>query len=88
MSKQLSGSAPAEWLRSTDVAQRLGLSPRRVQMMLRAGLLPGMRVGRVWLVPRAALEAHLRSMAWRAQKNVQGDCAQAQEAQSREIRRT
>lgn len=39
-----------------DVARRLGLGRMAVYRMLEEGILPGVRVGRRWIVTRAALE--------------------------------
>jgi len=62
-----------EWLRSEEVARRLKISKRRVQMLFRDGLLPGLRVGRVWRVPRAAFESYLEKLAQSAEKNLRGN---------------
>jgi excisionase family DNA binding protein len=43
-----------------DVAERLALSPFTVANMLRAGTLPGMKVGHLWRVPVADLDAYIR----------------------------
>lgn len=42
---------------AAEAAHRLGVTPQRVGQLLRSGRLPGRRIGRVWLVERAAVEA-------------------------------
>ena len=42
-----------------EVAQMLGISVYTVNRQLRAGELPGVKVGGTWRVQRAALEAQL-----------------------------
>lgn len=40
-----------------DVARVLGVSPRTAQRYLKAGLIPGFRLGaKLWRVPRVKLE--------------------------------
>lgn len=58
-----------ECLRCTDVAQKLGISARRVQKLLRLGLLPGTRLGRTWVIPRPAFEQYLGKLSARAEAN-------------------
>lgn len=59
-----------ELLRSREVARRLNLSTRRVQMLLKAGMLPGVRIGRTWLIPGKALDDYLRAVQIRARNNL------------------
>ena len=47
-------------LRPGDLAPLLGLTAHGVRAMLRRGELPGSKLGRQWVVRRAALEGHLR----------------------------
>jgi excisionase family DNA binding protein len=54
-----------------EVADELGVSPRRVRQMLAGGDLPGERVGRAWVIERGALERARRNRPevgrpWRA----------------------
>ena len=42
-----------------EVAERLGLSPVTIGHMLRAGTLPGMKVGVLWRVRAADLDAYI-----------------------------
>ena len=46
--------------RVEDLAHHLGVSQSAVRAALRAGRLPGRRVGRRWLIPRPALLESLR----------------------------
>lgn len=78
----------SELLRTPEVARRLGISKRRVQMLLKAGLLPGTRLGRTWLIPRKALDAYLRAVAAQARKNLLRRISLAQEAKPDEIGRS
>lgn len=47
-------------LRADQVARLVGLHPQTVRRLLRTGRLPGVRIGRVWLVHREGLDALLR----------------------------
>jgi molybdopterin-binding protein len=49
-----------EYLTASEAASLLHLHVKRVQALARTGRLPGMRVGRKWLFPRAGLAAALR----------------------------
>jgi excisionase family DNA binding protein len=42
-----------------QVAEILGITSARTRELLRRGLLPGIRLGNIWRVPRARLEALL-----------------------------
>jgi excisionase family DNA binding protein len=42
-----------------QAAEILGITPSRCRELLRRGLLPGLRLGNLWRVPRARLEALL-----------------------------
>lgn len=59
-------SGETDTLTTTEAAQMLGCTPRRVAQMLKAGTLPGRRSGRDWQTPRAAVEAMLDDRAVRA----------------------
>lgn len=52
-----------EYLTAREAASLLHLHVKRIQALARAGRLPGARVGRKWLFPRAALSARLRGDA-------------------------
>ena len=43
-------------LGTRDAATRLGITPRRVVALIRAGRLPALRVGRAWVIREADLE--------------------------------
>jgi excisionase family DNA binding protein len=45
--------------RVEDLAEHLHLTPETVRKALRAGRIPGQRLGRTWLIPRLALLAWL-----------------------------
>ena len=52
-----SDEAPGgEWLSVAQVAALLGLSPSRVQQLLRTGQIPGRKVGRDWILRRGLVE--------------------------------
>lgn len=78
----------SELLRTPEVARRLGISKRRVQMLLKAGLLPGARLGRTWLIPRKALDGYLRAVAAQARKNLVRRISPAPETKPGEIGRS
>jgi len=48
-------------LRPGEVAERLQVSERAIYEWLRAGELPGVKLGRLWRVRPADLEEYLRS---------------------------
>lgn len=48
-----------EVLTVSEAAEILKLDPKTVERQLRAGRLPGAKVGRVWRISRAALEGYL-----------------------------
>jgi excisionase family DNA binding protein len=48
-------------LTPNEVAERLALSPVTVLHMLRAGTLPGQKVGTLWRTPVADLDAYIRA---------------------------
>jgi excisionase family DNA binding protein len=43
----------------TQTAEILGVTPARTRELLRRGLLPGIRLGNLWRIPRSRLEALL-----------------------------
>lgn len=43
-------------LSTEQVADMLGISPRHVRDLLAEGVLPGVKLGHIWRVPRRALE--------------------------------
>ena len=53
--------------RVEDLAEHLDLSPATLRAALRAGVLPGRRLGRQWLISRQAL------LAWLAEPEDYGD---------------
>jgi excisionase family DNA binding protein len=48
-----------EYLTPREVAERLKLDPNTVRSLARSGLLPAIRVGGQYRIPRAAFEAWL-----------------------------
>lgn len=44
-----------------QTAEVLGITPARCRELLRRGLLPGIRLGNIWRIPRPALERLLSS---------------------------
>jgi molybdopterin-binding protein len=61
-----------EYLTADEAASLLRLHVKRVQALARAGKLPGRRVGRKWLFPRAELANRLRGEArWREESAVE-----------------
>ena len=51
----------SKYLTVPEAAAELGVSRQRVGQIIQAGRLPAERVGRIWLVPLAAVEAVKRS---------------------------
>ncbi|HET8999637.1 MAG TPA: TOBE domain-containing protein [bacterium] len=61
-----------EYLTADEAASLLRLHVKRVQALARAGKLPGRRVGRKWLFPRAELASRLqRETPWREETEVE-----------------
>jgi excisionase family DNA binding protein len=54
-----SSSERHEEITPEEAAVLIGRSPARVRQLLRSGVLPGRRIGRNWLVERAAVEAYV-----------------------------
>lgn len=52
-------NADEKLLTPTEAAERLGLSPVTVGHMLRAGTLPGQKVGHLWRVRAADLAEYI-----------------------------
>lgn len=52
-----------EFLSTTEVGERLGVTRRQVQKMMRAGRLPYVRDGRLLKIPRRAWEQFLDGRA-------------------------
>lgn len=48
---------PAGFLGTCEAAVRLGLSPSRVLQLCRQGVLKAAKIGRVWFIDPASLEA-------------------------------
>jgi excisionase family DNA binding protein len=51
-----------EYLRAREVAVLLGVCTKHLLRMLAERKLPGLKLGRVWLVPRQALLDRLRQL--------------------------
>jgi excisionase family DNA binding protein len=51
---------PDRLLSATEAAARLGISPRRVQALVKAGRLPAQRIGRTLAIREADLAAFER----------------------------
>jgi len=49
------------WLTVQETARYLHFCPETVKRLLRAGELPGIKVGHRWLVPKAQLDEYLLS---------------------------
>jgi len=49
--------APSQFFHVEKVAQVLGITEENTRALLRAGKLPGVRLGKRWLVPIAAINA-------------------------------
>lgn len=64
------GSPAEAFLNCREVALRLGTSTRRVQQLLRARRLPGIRLGCCWRVPCSALETYLSKLTREALRNL------------------
>jgi len=57
------GSNDSNALRTADVARLLSLSPSEVRRQLKSGAIRSVRVGRVRLIPRAAVDDFLQRRA-------------------------
>ena len=60
-----------DFITAHEAASLLHLHVKRVQALARAGRLPGARVGRKWLFPRAQLLARLRHSAGRQKEETE-----------------
>lgn len=63
---------------TADAARRLGVSASYVRQLIAAGELPGVRVGRAWRIPEAALEQAARARAARTRQVAQPEAPLAQ----------
>jgi len=52
-------------MRTHEVARKLGISHVTVMRLLRAGKLPGAKIGRNWVVRKAVLDQYLRDLTQR-----------------------
>lgn len=52
-------------LTPNEIAERLGVGPRAVYGLLEQGVLPGIRVGKRWLITRHAYEEWERTCGMR-----------------------
>jgi excisionase family DNA binding protein len=52
----------SEFLTVSEIAKRLSMSPQTVRTWIEEGMLRGIRVRKVWRVPRADIEALLASL--------------------------
>jgi len=48
----------SEYMTTDEAAKVLGYSPEYVRRMLRKGKLPSEKMGRLWLIPRDAVEEY------------------------------
>ncbi len=48
---------------TAEVAEKLRITPDGVAKRIKRGLLPAIRVGRRWLIPKASLDAMLQPQA-------------------------
>lgn len=62
-----------------EVAERLALSPVTVAHMLRAGTLPGQKVGHLWRIRVADLDAYIRDGSEAAAKRREARATKATE---------
>jgi len=54
---------PERLLDRKEVAERLSLSPLTVGHMMRAGKLPAFKMGRLWRVREADLDAYIQGLS-------------------------
>ena len=57
------------FLSSMEAAERLNLPVRTVQFLLTKKVLPGLRYGRKWRIPEAALNDYMASVIERARSS-------------------
>lgn len=69
----------AELMTPAEVAEALDCTPETVNAKLAAHELPGVKVGRSWRIPRAALIEHLNA---EARRNVRAQAPAAPAAQA------
>jgi excisionase family DNA binding protein len=62
ISDQLSHEDEREYMRTHEVARILRISQGQVMRLMRRKVLPGFRLGRVWLVRRKELEQYLANL--------------------------
>lgn len=63
---------PERLLDRKQVAERLGLSPITVGHMMRAGDLPAFKMGRLWRVREADLDAYIQGLSERRDADSTG----------------
>jgi excisionase family DNA binding protein len=49
----------SDFLTDREVALRTGVTPRVVRELMKQGRMPGMKMGRSWMVPRPLWEQYL-----------------------------
>jgi len=59
-------------LTTNETAHALGISPRRVRQLIRAGMLPAVRVGRDWGIRASAVAGYCPRPTGRPKKNDGG----------------
>ncbi len=58
-----------------DAAELLGCTAESVEDLLRSGVLPGVKFGRSWRIPAAALDARLNELALQEAEKRRGQAA-------------
>lgn len=77
--KHPSAAGLSEFLSTGQAARILGVAPQAVWLMVINGRLPGMQVGRTWIIPRDALlefaKTYVKGPGRRKPKAQEGDQA-------------
>lgn len=66
------GNRPTSRMSVEEVARRLDIGRLAVYTMLEQGLLPGIRLGRRWIITRHAYEEWERTCGTRSDRHVPG----------------
>jgi excisionase family DNA binding protein len=59
-----------EFIRADQVARKLGVSRRHVFRLLREGKLPGIKLGRVWIISCSSLNKYLKKLVEKSERDL------------------
>jgi excisionase family DNA binding protein len=62
-----------DFFSTTEIGEKLGVTSRRVAVLVKAGRIPAVRHGRCYRIPRSAWETYLAAQAEAAMANLKGN---------------